>query len=107
MTTESNVAIIIVNFNGDTLLTACVRSVLASTYPVTVYIIDNASQDKSIHYLQQAIADNNGVHIIKNPRNLGFAAATNLVLSQLKHEYYLLLNPDCFIQADTIAQFIH
>jgi len=101
---SGNVSIIIVNFNAGQLLSDCVRAVLASTFPVTVYIVDNASQDDSLYILQQII--DKRVHIIKNTANVGFAPAINLVLPNITSEYILLLNPDCLVQPNTIALFV-
>ena len=102
---SGNVSIIIVNFNAGQLLTDCVQVALTSTFPVKIYVIDNASQDNSLAILQQTIMDER-VHIIKNSDNLGFAPAINSVLPNLTSEYILLLNPDCLIQADTITLFV-
>ncbi len=102
---SGNVSVIIVNFNAGQLLTDCVQAVLTSTFPVNIYVIDNASQDNSLTILQQTITDKR-VHVIKNIDNLGFAPAINLVLPDLTSEYILLLNPDCLVQADTIELFV-
>jgi GT2 family glycosyltransferase len=99
------ISVIIVNFNGGELLTESVRSVLASTVPVTVHVIDNASQDDSLQILQQAIKHDKRVQIIKNADNLGFARAANLALPYTTGEYLLFLNPDCLICPDTLALF--
>jgi len=106
MAIKSDIAVIIVNFNGDELLTQCVCAVLASTVSVVVYIIDNASQDNSLALLQQAVAQDNRVQIIKNTHNLGFARAANLALPYITEDYLLFLNPDCLIRPDTLARFI-
>lgn len=99
------ISVIIVNFNGGELLTESVRSVLASTVPVTVHVIDNASQDDSLQILQQTIQHDKRLQIIKNADNLGFARAANLALPYTTGEYLLFLNPDCLICPDTLALF--
>ena len=94
-------SVIIVNFNCGTLLTDCVRSVLASTVPVEVFVSDNGSVDGSIQLLQQEICDDR-LHIIMNGKNLGFAKASNILLSTTTGDFLLFLNPDCQIYPDTI-----
>jgi len=94
-------SVIIVNFNCGTLLTDCVRSVLASTVPVEVFVSDNGSVDNSIQHLQQEICDKR-LHIIMNGKNLGFAKASNMLLSETNGDFLLFLNPDCQIHPDTI-----
>jgi len=98
-------SIIIVNFNGGELLTECVRSVLASSVPIEVFVSDNGSTDGSIHYLQNAKQDK-GLYIEKNGANLGFATANNRVIPTAKGEYLLILNPDCLIQPDTLEKML-
>jgi len=104
MIVERVISVIIVNFNAGQLLTECVHSVLASTVPVIVYVVDNASQDDSLCILQQAM--DKRVHILKNRENMGFASAANLVLPHISSEYLLFLNPDCLISPDTLARFV-
>ncbi|HEC85858.1 MAG TPA: glycosyltransferase family 2 protein [Thioploca sp.] len=106
MSTERVISVIIVNFNGGDLLTECVRSVLASSVPVTVHVVDNASKDDSLHRLLQAFENDERVQIIKNVDNLGFARAANLALPYTSSEYLLFLNPDCLIRPDTLALFV-
>jgi GT2 family glycosyltransferase len=105
MAVNSVISVIIVNFNGGELLTESVQSVLASNVPVTVHVIDNASQDNSLQILQQSIKEDKRVQIIKNTDNLGFARAANMALPYATGEYLLFLNPDCLICPDTLAQF--
>lgn len=100
------VSVIIVNYHGGKLLTDCVRAVLASTIPVVVYLIDNASTDNSLSYLQENLREEVRLHIIRNSKNLGFACAANLVLSHTTGKYLLFLNPDCLIHPNTLERFV-
>jgi len=95
-------SVIIVNFNCGALLTDCVRSILASSVPVEVFVSDNGSVDSSIQQLQQEI-DDDRLQVIMNEKNLGFAKASNIPLPATTGDFLLFLNPDCLIQADTIA----
>lgn len=104
MTTEPVVSVIIVNFNAGKLLSQSVKSVLASNIPVSIYVVDNASQDNSLQFLEPII---DKIKLIKNNQNLGFAGAANLVLSDtINSKYLLFLNPDCLINPDTISKFV-
>lgn len=105
--TPPRVTVIIVNYNAGELLTTCVQAVLASTIPVTIHVVDNASVDNSLAVLQNITVNLPNVHMTVHPKNLGFAAAANSVLNQITSEYLLFLNPDCFVQPDTLAQFCH
>jgi GT2 family glycosyltransferase len=94
-------SVVIVNYNAGEHLTTCVLAVLASTVAVEIFVIDNASSDDSLSNLQTAVNSAN-LYIVQNKQNRGFAAANNQVLDNIAGDYVLFLNPDCFIQADTI-----
>lgn len=101
------VSIIIVNFNGGQLLHDAVAAALSSTVPVEVLISDNGSTDGSLNTVYQAFSKDQRVHIISNGSNLGFSRANNIALKKkTQGEYVLLLNPDCIIKPDTIAQML-
>ncbi|MBS0566733.1 MAG: glycosyltransferase family 2 protein [Proteobacteria bacterium] len=84
---------------GDTL-----ARVLCSTAPVEVLVVDNASRDGSIGQLAARFAQNPSVRILRNAENLGFGTACNLGAAEARGDAVLLLNPDCLIEADTIAR---
>lgn len=87
-----SVAIVILNWNGRMYLERFLPSVIASTYPVLqVVIVDNASTDDSIEYLQQNFPS---INIIRLPQNFGYARGYNEGLKQVHADYYILLNSD-------------
>lgn len=95
--------VIIVNYNGSTLLMDCVRSVLAENVPVSqVTVVDNGSQDESIGVLESQI---HGVQIIRNSCNAGFARAVNQGLRRVGTEFALLLNNDAQLQPGALRAF--
>ncbi len=95
--------VIIVNFNSKEHLSRCVQSVLASTIPIRVFVIDNHSTDRSLSLLKNTVSIEPRLHIIENKENLGFARANNQVLPMAKGDYILFLNPDCIIKQDTLG----
>lgn len=89
---QPTVAIVILNWNGRTFLERFLPSVTATTYkPCTVHVIDNASTDDSVSYLQNNFPE---IGIIQLSRNLGFARGYNEGLKQVNADYYVLLNSD-------------
>ncbi|MCV6638181.1 glycosyltransferase family 2 protein [Candidatus Albibeggiatoa sp. nov. NOAA] len=97
-------SVIIVNYNSGQYLAQCVTAVLASTVPVEVFVVDNASTDNSIQQLRQALPNHAPVHIEQNTQNLGFAKANNQAINKAIGDYILCLNPDCFVEPDTLAK---
>jgi glycosyltransferase involved in cell wall biosynthesis len=69
-------------------LTECVQSVLVSTMPVIVHVVDNASTDNSLPTLQQAFGNDKRVQIIKNQNNLGLLVLPILLSLILRAIFY-------------------
>lgn len=68
-----------------------------------VIVVDNASTDRSIEYLQPKFSS---VKFIFNKKNLGFAKACNEGLAQAKGEFILFLNPDTIVAEDCFQHCI-
>lgn len=86
------VSVVVVNWNSGTLLERCVRSLFENAPETTVVIVDNASTDSSLHFARELPAAR--VSILRNSRNLGFAAASNLGWRSSSGARVLFLNPD-------------
>ncbi len=97
-------SVIIVAADSGTTLEACVAQVLASSAPFELIIADNASADGAIERLQQQFVADDRLRILRNEKNLGFGPACNLAAQQACGDAVLFLNPDCFIEADSIAR---
>ena len=100
-----NAHIIIVNFNAGDWLKRAVRSALEHSQAM-VSVVDNASSDHSMQGLKQEFANESRLDFIQNEDNLGFAAANNQVLSRLDHEFAVLMNPDCELQAHSLERIL-
>ena len=59
--------------------------------PYEVLVVDNGSTDPTRQYLEVLAARNRHVHVIRNERNLGFAAGCNEGLAAAKSEILVLL----------------
>jgi hypothetical protein len=98
--------VVIVNFNSKSYLKKCVQSVLASTVPVEVFVVDNGSKDQSLSILKNAMGCEPRLHLIENKENVGFASANNMALPMTQSDYILFLNPDCVIAPNTIESMM-
>lgn len=63
-------------------------------------IIDNASQDGTVHLLENEFGHD--IFIIANKENFGFGKACNQGLRIAKGKYVLFLNPDTLVKPDVI-----
>jgi len=57
-------------------------------------VVDNASSDGTPSYLKALMAEHGNVRVIRNDRNLGFSRPHNNVFSEVKSEFFLVLNND-------------
>ena len=94
------VAIIIVTHNGIKWLDACLKS--CDFYPVIV--IDNASTDETVSYIETNYPD---VILLKQSNNLGFGQANNLGIRYALDqgaEHVFLLNQDAYLVDDVLQK---
>ncbi len=98
------VSLLILNWNGGNLLTACLDSLFAATYrPLQVIVVDNASTDNSLDILQ-CYKD---VNVLHNPTNLGYAGGNNRALPLLRGDYVAVLNNDITVDPLWLDSAIH
>lgn len=96
MNTLPSVAVIVLSWNGERFLNACLEAVLAQTYPgLEVLVVDNASTDQSAAIVQ-AFAPR--VRLIEAAENLGFAGGNNVGVRATQADIVILLNQDTVVQ---------
>jgi GT2 family glycosyltransferase len=79
-------------------------SVCRSTYPnLSIFVVDNDSSDNTVDFLKLSYPN---VHILRHPKNNGFADGYNQALRQIKSEYYVLLNQDVEVERGWIEPVI-
>lgn len=88
-------AVVILNWNGEKLLAEFLPSVIEHSKKASIYVIDNASTDGSVVFLEQQFPE---IKIIQNEKNWGYAEGYNKgiqkILKQADHAYFCLLNSD-------------
>jgi GT2 family glycosyltransferase len=98
-------SIVIVNYNAENLLRGCLESIYtgANGTPFDVWVVDNNSRDNSVRMIKSQFPK---VKVIENRSNVGFSKANNMVISQSRSEYVLLLNPDTLVIGDAIDRVV-
>jgi GT2 family glycosyltransferase len=102
---NKKVFVIIVTYNGSKWIEKCINSLLHSTYPIDIVVVDNCSADNSVELLKQFPQ----IHLIQSKENLGFGKANNIGIDYaLKNDadYVFLLNQDTWIFDDTILNLV-
>lgn len=89
-----DLSIVTVTYRSVDFIADCILSVVCHTLNIKYehIIVDNGSQDGTVELIEEGYL--NYVRLIKNDRNLGFAAANKLGVEVAKGRYLLFLNPD-------------
>lgn len=102
MTTKPSVALHVVSWNSRQHLPGALASIVAQTYqPLNVLLIDNASVDGTIAWLNEHYPH---FHVLRNTRNLGFARAHNQGILLSDAPYVVMMNPDVILEPDWVAR---
>jgi O-antigen biosynthesis protein len=105
-------SVVIVSYNVRHFLAQCLASVRAASLVLDgkygdgaceVWVVDNRSVDDSV---EMVLRDFPEVNCLAEQENHGFSRGNNLALRKAKGEYFLLLNPDTYIQEDTLLKVI-
>ena len=97
---------IIVTYKGRQWYDKCFSSLLESTIPVEIVVIDNASGDGSADYIRERFPH---ITLICSDKNLGFGQANNLGMRYALDngcDYVFLLNQDAWVEPDTVEKLI-
>ncbi len=104
----AKISVIVVSYNSGLYLKRCVDSVLGSDVPVQLIVVDNASADNSLEFIDALIEKYHSpnetltsVTVIRNKENLGFSKAVNIGFAVSTGESIFLLNPDCVVFSRT------
>ncbi|MCR4903608.1 MAG: glycosyltransferase family 2 protein [Butyrivibrio sp.] len=100
---ETEVTIIIPNYNGSGYIEDCLKSIERQDIPVKTIIVDNGSSDDSIDIIKKKFP---WVELVELGINTGFAHGVNVGIRQAQTEYIFLLNNDTILQNNTTSQLL-
>ncbi|MBK9991691.1 MAG: glycosyltransferase family 2 protein [Verrucomicrobia bacterium] len=103
----NDVAILIVTYNSEQQITACLQSALDQRRNVTqqIVVVDNNSTDGTVALIREKFPM---VKLLTPGQNLGFAKGVNLAARNADAEFLLLLNPDTEVldhAVDVVVEF--
>lgn len=99
-------SIIVLNYNAKEYLDKCLKSLQDINYPKDRYqivLVDNASTDGSVEFVKKNFPE---IRLIANKQNFGFMKGNNIALKAIESEYYVLLNPDTFVDKDWLINLV-
>jgi GT2 family glycosyltransferase len=100
------VSVIVLNMNGLHHLQPCFQSLMELDYPsdrIEFFLVDNASRDKSVRFMQQNYPQ---VRIIRNEKNEGFARANNQGAKAACGDYLAFINNDMRVQKGWLRELV-
>lgn len=87
----TQVAVVILNYNGREFLTKFLPSVIQYSDNARIIVADNNSTDDSLNILEKLFPS---IERIPIQQNLGFAGGYNFALRHINTKYFVLLNSD-------------
>ncbi|HGJ2497471.1 TPA: glycosyltransferase family 2 protein [Streptococcus pneumoniae] len=97
-----NFCFVILHYRTSNDTIECIKSIQKLEGDYKIVIVDNASQNVSIERVEALFANNDEIVIIKNTKNLGFAAGNNIgyayARTQIKADMIAVLNNDIVIK---------
>lgn len=97
-------AIVILNWNGQPLLETFLPSVVNYADGHDIYVIDNASTDTSVSFIETHFST---VKCIELAHNFGYAGGYNEGLKQIKADVFCLLNSDIEVTENWLKPIIN
>jgi GT2 family glycosyltransferase len=104
-----DVSIIIVTWNSEKEILACLESVVVNisylpNHSIELIIIDNNSSDETINIVRNL--KYSSIQIFRNSSNLGYTKAANHGIINSNGEYVFLLNPDTILYEDCLENLL-
>ena len=98
------VTIIIPNYNGKHFMEPCLASLNEQTCrDFKILIVDNASTDGSLEYMEQTYPD---IEVLALDSNYGFSRAVNEGIRHADTPYVILLNNDTTVDSRYVEEMI-
>ncbi len=96
------VSVVIPHYNGASYIRGCLQSVQASGWAnYEIIVVDDASEDESLTIIRNEFPT---VKVMRNEKNMGFAASCNRGIREAGGRIIILLNQDTIVGPDFIEQ---
>ena len=98
------IAVVVVAHQSEETLDECLSRLRAADGVAEVRVIDNDSRDATMDIVQRHALADPRLRFVANPDNPGFAVACNQGARDSVAPWLAFVNPDCFVEADTLAR---
>lgn len=98
-----SVGVVVLAWRDEPYLVDCVESVLGSDgVDVELVLVDNGCRPEDL----AAVRPDPRLRVLRPGVNTGFAGGCNLGVAELDTDFVALVNSDCVLRADTLAQLV-
>lgn len=97
-----SVTAVVVTHNSESTLSRCMQAALAQDAVSAIVVVDNGSSD----HWRDALPSDARLLRVENRDNPGFAVACNQGAALAKTPWLLFLNPDCFLEQDSLRRLL-
>ena len=102
--TPAGIVAVVVAYNSEETLDECLARLRAARDVAEIRVVDNDSRDSTMELVQRHAVADPRLHFVANPDNPGFAVACNQGARDSTAPWVAFVNPDCFVDADTLAR---
>lgn len=101
---DAGIAAVVVAFNSEETIDECLVRLRVARDVTEIRVIDNDSRDSTMELVQRHAVADPRLRFVANPDNPGFAVACNQGARASAAPWLAFVNPDCFVEADTLAR---
>jgi GT2 family glycosyltransferase len=95
---EKNITFVIVCFKSSSVIEKCLESISSGC---KVIIVENSNDIFVKNYLEKKFSN---VQVLISGDNIGYGRANNLGISMVKTKYVFILNPDTYLEKNTLKE---
>lgn len=99
----ARIDVVVITWNKYELSRDCLEHIFASTIPVNVIVVDNASEDETPRKVREQFPE---VQLIENRQNLGFGPAANIGFAAGTAEFVSVVNSDANVEPNYFEEVI-
>jgi N-acetylglucosaminyl-diphospho-decaprenol L-rhamnosyltransferase len=99
-------SVVVLNFNGEQIITRCLDCLLAQTYPrLQLIVVDNASTDRSLEILT-GYESRGQITLVRSAKNRGCPGGRNLGLAAATGEVVAFMDNDGYARPTWLAEAV-
>lgn len=103
---EPLISILVPVYNCEPYLDQCISSIINQDYKnLQIVLVNDGSTDKSLEICRKYAEQDKRISVLTGP-NKGVASTRNLLLDQIKSEYFLFIDADDWIEPNTVSYLL-